>query len=54
MGASKVSILYIYIDYWIKKKNLKQKLITDSTILNKWKSFNEIVDKRLTCLKLLS
>ena len=24
---------------------LKQKLITDSTILNKWKSFNEMVDK---------
>ena len=27
------------------KKNFKQKLITDSTILNKWEFFSRIVDK---------
>ena len=27
------------------KKNLKQKLVTDSAILNKWESFGEIIDK---------
>ena len=28
------------------KKNFKQKLITDSIILNKWESFSRMMDKR--------
>ena len=27
------------------EKNFKQKLITDSAILNKWEFFNEMIDK---------